>query len=531
MSPPPGNLGPSTELLIRGHRASAEDIVQDAFLGLYRRWERLTDTSTPLAYLRVSVLNGCRTALRRRSRARSVGNLTERRLPPVTEDPRAVGRRARGARGTSRLRGWLVPAAAAAAVLAIALSLVLIRDNPSRRVTPPTRPAPTVDGVPAYYAGLAKASGAQTSPEQIVVGQTVTGKRLATVAPPAGTTFAGITGAADDRTFVVDTQPGSLDAESEPWQPRTWYLLRIDPGSAKAAQLTPLPIPGTAQGTNVAAIALSPDGTELAVALQPDGLNDQSALTYLRVYSVATGALLHSWFATAASDPSGQPQLFAGPKYAGPDSNLALAWVGQRGLAFGYTRAIPAKTVDGSDVSPQTVTLAQIRYISLQTKNGGDVIDAGKALADLTPGPRAAPAPLACGPGALDAILVTEPGPTLICGATGGSYSRGGDAKTRCPPEPGFGLGLVEYAAGASAPSRVLATYTARCAGPLVVLQPLWSNPAGTTQLGLLGLGADGGTAAVRFGIFSKGKFTALPMPVTAGGSAIDPGPLNYIAW
>ena len=77
----------------------------------------------------------------------------------------------------------------------------------------------------------------------------------------------------------------------------------------------------------------------------------------------------------------------------------------------------------------------------------------------------------------------------------------------------------------------MLATYTARCAGPLVVLQPLWSNPAGTTQLGLLGLGADGGTAAVRFGIFSKGKFTALPMPVTAGGSAIDPGPLNYIAW
>ena len=55
-------------VLLVGDRASAEDIVQDAFLGLYRRWDRLPDTSAPLAYLRVSVLNGCRTALRRRAR-------------------------------------------------------------------------------------------------------------------------------------------------------------------------------------------------------------------------------------------------------------------------------------------------------------------------------------------------------------------------------------------------------------------------------------------------------------------------------
>jgi len=65
-------------VLLVGDRPSAEDIVQDAFLGLYRRWERLTDTSAPLAYLRVSVVNGCRTTLRRRTRSRSAGNFTER---------------------------------------------------------------------------------------------------------------------------------------------------------------------------------------------------------------------------------------------------------------------------------------------------------------------------------------------------------------------------------------------------------------------------------------------------------------------
>ncbi len=55
-------------VVLTGDRGAAEDIVQDAFLGLYRRWDSLADTTAPLAYLRVSVVNGCRTALRRRSR-------------------------------------------------------------------------------------------------------------------------------------------------------------------------------------------------------------------------------------------------------------------------------------------------------------------------------------------------------------------------------------------------------------------------------------------------------------------------------
>jgi RNA polymerase sigma-70 factor (sigma-E family) len=57
-------------VVVTGDRAAAEDIVQDAFLGLYRRWDRLPNMTAPLAYLRVSVMNGCRTALRNRSRLR-----------------------------------------------------------------------------------------------------------------------------------------------------------------------------------------------------------------------------------------------------------------------------------------------------------------------------------------------------------------------------------------------------------------------------------------------------------------------------
>ena len=49
-----------------GDRAAAEDVVQEAFCGLYRRWDRLAGPDKALAYVRASVLNGCRSALRRK---------------------------------------------------------------------------------------------------------------------------------------------------------------------------------------------------------------------------------------------------------------------------------------------------------------------------------------------------------------------------------------------------------------------------------------------------------------------------------
>ena len=55
-------------LLMLGDSDAAQDVVQDAFLGLYRRWDKLASAGTAPAYLRASVLNGCRTLLKRRSR-------------------------------------------------------------------------------------------------------------------------------------------------------------------------------------------------------------------------------------------------------------------------------------------------------------------------------------------------------------------------------------------------------------------------------------------------------------------------------
>jgi RNA polymerase sigma-70 factor (sigma-E family) len=55
-------------MVMTGDRPTAEDVVQDAFLGPQRRWDHLSHTDSALRYLRSSVLNGCRSVFRRRGR-------------------------------------------------------------------------------------------------------------------------------------------------------------------------------------------------------------------------------------------------------------------------------------------------------------------------------------------------------------------------------------------------------------------------------------------------------------------------------
>jgi hypothetical protein len=104
---------------------------------------------------------------------------------------------------------------AAAAVIALAISLMAVRDIPNRRAVPPAGPAPAAD-VPPYNVALQQTGKSLSSPEGLVVGDTFTGARLATIPPPRGSTFAGVTGAADDRTFVVDTTLATGNG-SPPW--------------------------------------------------------------------------------------------------------------------------------------------------------------------------------------------------------------------------------------------------------------------------------------------------------------------------
>jgi DNA-directed RNA polymerase specialized sigma24 family protein len=72
-------------VVMLGDRPAAEDVVQEAFCGLYRRWHTLSDTGKALSYVRSSVINGCRSVLRRRNRALArpgIGRPSPPRLPP-----------------------------------------------------------------------------------------------------------------------------------------------------------------------------------------------------------------------------------------------------------------------------------------------------------------------------------------------------------------------------------------------------------------------------------------------------------------
>jgi len=68
--------------------SSAEDVVQDAFAGLYRNSAVLADAGSGTRYLRASVVNGARSALRRRRTVRTwLGQVRESEHAPAADEP------------------------------------------------------------------------------------------------------------------------------------------------------------------------------------------------------------------------------------------------------------------------------------------------------------------------------------------------------------------------------------------------------------------------------------------------------------
>ncbi len=66
--------------LLVGDRATAEDVVQDVFVSVCARWQRLTENGVAVSYFRTAVVNACRSVHRRRGIARRLGRGTEAAL-------------------------------------------------------------------------------------------------------------------------------------------------------------------------------------------------------------------------------------------------------------------------------------------------------------------------------------------------------------------------------------------------------------------------------------------------------------------
>jgi hypothetical protein len=180
-------------------------------------------------------------------------------------------------------RRLLVPLAAAAAVVAvIATSVTVGGGEPARNLATSNRQA--LASVPRYYLELIKHATSDPvplTPFYAAFRNTVTGATLATVRPPKPFgTFLLVAAAADDRTFVLSAQ--RVPRGFGPAEPTKLFRAQLNP-AAGTVTLTPLPVPLFPAGMSPTGLALSPDGTKLAVALQTKGR------VQIRVYSLTTG--------------------------------------------------------------------------------------------------------------------------------------------------------------------------------------------------------------------------------------------------
>lgn len=276
--------------------------------------------------------------LRARNRIpRVVGALTVAAGAAVAT-ARHAGRAAPRAPRARRLVAWRGPAAAVAVILLVAATLVILKSLRNEAAAPATSPGPIAGpplapgATPRYFVAEQWVKGAQGKNGfglAWAATDSTTGKQIGYV-PLPGQPMLGepIAAAADNRTFIaaeaVTRQTvAKVDGRTEQGLPALeslrWYLLRIYPGSADPLRITRLPIASTARYGGISAMALSGDGTQLAVAYQAD-----KSVT-LRVYSVATGQPRHSWSASFST-------------HAGrPHPVTDLSWVGDSKVGFAVT--------------------------------------------------------------------------------------------------------------------------------------------------------------------------------------------------
>jgi hypothetical protein len=250
-----------------------------------------------------------------------------------------------------RLPPWTVrrpiaAAASAAAVIAITIAAAVVAPTwLGGHGQGPAQGQDALSSVPPYYMTLVPGGPGRSAGSVAVVRSTVTGKTLATIRPPAPyITFIDVSGAADDRTFVLtaqSTQTGSLSSADG------FYEARFDPAT-QAVSLTRLALPGLPLSNDFVGDALSPDGTELAVA------SDIDQPAQIDVYSLPSGAV-RVW--KAGSLPSFS---FA--------SNL-ISWSGT-GVAFQWNGTGPAGEYLLNTGGPGGSLLADSRLlVCLMTQN------------------------------------------------------------------------------------------------------------------------------------------------------------------
>ncbi len=413
------------------------------------------------------------------------GSAPPLRLPAAP--PRRLGRR------------WfraLVPLAAAASVVAVLGSVLAITGGadpdqaartgvgstgvdstgtartaaPRPRLAPATRPGAPARavpaGVPAYYVALTSTPG--TPQQRAVVRATATGAVLAHIAPPRPYgTFTHVSAAADDQTFVLSAQRwwpvasgarGMAAEKRDSAAPVAFFRLRIDP-AAGTARLTVLQLPQRLAAADLAGLALSPDGSQLALAVRTAGI---------QVITLATGAA-RAWtwpYAAQGSEWVGNAKPYGAP----------LSWV-----ADGHILAFQFWAKSGSFI--------QVRLLDTAAP-GGDLSLARSAVtfASGEPGSQNA--------GLQGNTLITPDGSEIV---------------TVTVPQNGQSAAQIAEFSVTGAPAKV------RFSATVVPQQVLWTNSSGSV---LIVSGAPPGHPGRSvFGVLAGPRFIPLPGGVPATGN------------
>ena len=281
--------------------------------------------------------------------------------PPLDLSPRPRASR------NARWRAWAAPLAAAALVLAAVGVSLAVAANLKHQ--PAAARALAVqagrDGVPAYYVALFTAAKPQSDVANDLgasslaysaaeLRSTQTGAVLATITPPKPyVSFTGVTGASDDRTFVLSAQ-GPEPSAVPPYPAQRFFLLRIDRAARAGARmtLTALPAGYVPAGYGIREMALSPDGTHLAAGVGENlGYAEE-----LDVFDLATGTE-QAWSTRTCAEcmPNAGGNLWFGV------NTDALSWAadGQH-VAFTWNNTV--RLLDtraaGSDLLTDSTTVA-----------------------------------------------------------------------------------------------------------------------------------------------------------------------------
>jgi serine/threonine protein kinase len=303
--------------------------------------------------------------------------------------------------------------------------------------------------VPPYYVWISSRGNPNFSPNYAAVRLTATGAVLGTVTASApGGTVVAVAGAADDRTFVLDEQTWAnynTNSGNQPFEPRTFYLLHLN-ASGKPELITRLPISLSA-GEMVDGLALSPDGTKLAIGIYPRPQREPN-MAVLKLYSIPAGRVLRTWY--------GNGQI----GFSGEDPE-ALSWTSDQGMLGFRWQANGTPSQAGE-------------WLLDLGKGGTGLIGDSKYIV-----PWSLSWSLACDTD----MIITPDGSHVICGASDYNTSSG----------------FEEFSTTPGKPAQTLAEWSTKNDQTEV----LWTNPSGSVLIGTAPAG--------KVGMITAGTFTALP--------------------